>query len=262
MYNFENKVTVVIPTYNSEKFIKRTLLSLEIQKELPDEIIFSDDGSEDNTIQIIELWVKEQKKMKYKILKNHHKGPGNARNEGIINAQNNWIAFLDSDDTWHENKILEIKKAILSNKNINFIVHYELHEDLNGNRKEISKKLKAFENLNKNLTDYLYISNIFSTSAVVCSKELLLEKGLFDPDLPNGQDYELWLRLSPIIKLHIIKKNLGIYYDRKNNITSRYYLKRIRSELFICFKYMSYTKFRFFLLKLFKIFITKNWIKF
>jgi len=67
MYNFDNKVTVIIPTYNSEKFIKRTLLSLENQKELPDEIIFSDDGSEDKTIQIIELWVKEQKKIKYKL---------------------------------------------------------------------------------------------------------------------------------------------------------------------------------------------------
>ena len=87
--------------------------------------------------------------MKYKILKNHHKGPGNARNEGIINAQNNWIAFLDSDDTWSENKISEIKKVILLNKNVNFIVHYELYEDQKGNRKEISKKLKAFEYSNK-----------------------------------------------------------------------------------------------------------------
>ena len=128
--------------------------------------------------------------------------------------------------------------------------------------KKYLKNQKAFEYSNKNLTDYLYISNIFSTSAVVCSKELLFEKGLFDPVLPNAQDYELWLRLSPNIKLHVIKKNLGIYYDTKNNITSRYYLKRIRSELYICFKYMSYTKFSFFLLKLLKIFITKNWIKF
>ena len=69
MYNFDNKVTVVIPTYNSENFIMRTLLSLENQKELPDEIIFSDDGSEDKTIQIIELWAKEQKNELQKFLK-------------------------------------------------------------------------------------------------------------------------------------------------------------------------------------------------
>ena len=72
----------------------RTLLSLENQKELPDEIIFSDDGSEDKTIQIINYGLKN-KKMNYKILKNTHMGPGHVRNEGIINAQNNSIAFLD-----------------------------------------------------------------------------------------------------------------------------------------------------------------------
>lgn len=262
MHNLNTGITVIIPTYNSEKFIKRTLKSLEDQKELPDEIIFSDDGSTDETVQTIESWARDKKGINYKILKNYHKGPGSTRNKGILCAQNKWIAFLDSDDTWHENKIFEIKKTILLNKNVNFIVHYELHEDQKGIVKEISKKLKAFENSNQNLKKYLYQSNIFSTSAVVCSKSLLEEKGLFDVNLSNGQDYELWLRLSPKINLHIINKNLGTYYDSLNNITSRYYLKRIRAELIICFRYKSYVKTSIFILKFLKIFITKNWIKF
>ena len=262
MNNSNSRITVVIPTYNSERFIRRTLKSLEDQKELPDEIIFSDDGSIDKTVHIIESWAKYKKEINFKILKNHHKGPGNARNKGILSAQNSWIAFLDSDDTWHENKILEIKKIILLNKNINFIAHYELHEDQKGARKEISKKLKKFESSNQNLQKYLYLSNIFSTSAVVCSKSLLEENGLFDINLSNGQDYELWLRLSPKINLYIIKKNLGIYYDTPNNITSRYYLKRILAELIICFRYKTYVKKHIFLFKFLKIFLTRNWIKF
>ena len=97
---------------------------------LPEEIIFSDDDSTDKTVEIIELWSQKNKSIKCKILKNQHGGPGNARNIGINNSSFQWIAFLDSDDTWDENKILEVKKVISRQLNINFIVHcskYFLH---------------------------------------------------------------------------------------------------------------------------------------
>jgi len=261
MYNFDNKVTVIIPTYNSEKFIERTLLSLENQKELPDEIIFSDDGSEDKTIQIIELWVKEQKKIKYKILKNTHKGPGHARNEGIINAQNNWIAFLDSDDTWENDKIYEVKKIMEQKKNINFITHFEFNVDLKNKKKEISKKLKIFLQQKTDLKKFLFISNIFSTSAVTCKKDILIKNKMFDVKLQNAQDYDLWLKLSPHINLYVIEKNLGTYYDTPNNITSRPYFKKIKAELIISLRYRKLVNTFFFLKKIFKIFINKNWFK-
>lgn len=261
MHNLNDGITVVIPTYNSEKFINRTLKSLEDQIEIPNEIIFSDDGSSDGTIEIIELWEKNNPRFKCKIFKNAHKGPGNARNIGIKNSKNNWIAFLDSDDTWNKDKIYEIKKVISSNFKVNFIVHFELFENQKGFRQEISQKLKIFENSKKNLKEFLYNHNIFSTSAVVCNKYLLEQKGLFDVNLPNGQDYDLWLKLAPEINLFIIKKNLGVYYDTLNNITSRYYLKRIKSELIICFRYKNYVHLTNFFLKLIKILISKNWFR-
>lgn len=262
MHDANNGISVVISTYNSEKFIKKTLISLENQKKLPEEIIFSDDGSTDKTTEIIELWLKKNNNIKCKILKNQHGGPGYARNIGINNSNFEWIAFLDSDDTWDKNKILETKKAISNELNINFIAHYEIHEDKYGIRKEISRKLKDFENSKKKLSKFLYISNIFSTSAVICKKSLLKEKGLFDPNLLNGQDYDLWLKLSPKINLYVIKKNLGTYYDTINNISSRPYFKRIKAELIICFRYRKLANFSLFLIKLFKIIINKNWFKF
>ena len=62
MHDANNGISVVISTYNSEKFIKKTLLSLENQKKPPEEIIFSDDGSTDKTTEIIELWLKKNVK--------------------------------------------------------------------------------------------------------------------------------------------------------------------------------------------------------
>ena len=73
----KNKISVVIPTYNSINNIGKTLKSLEYQTRSPDEIIFSDDGSEDRTVEVLKKWMKENPKFNTQIIKNEHLGPGN-----------------------------------------------------------------------------------------------------------------------------------------------------------------------------------------
>ena len=85
---------------------------------------------------------------------------------------------------------------------------------------------------------------------------------MFDIGLPNAQDYDLWLKLSPQINLYVIQKNLGTYYDTVNNITSRPYFKKVKSELIICLRYRKLVNFSLFLKKLAKILINKSWFKF
>ena len=120
-------ISVVCPTYNSAEYIQRTIDSLLAQEEPPEEVIFSDDGSKDNTVSIIEGNRQRfiQSGIKLRVLINSHSGPGSARNRAIEIAKKSWIAFLDSDDTWNSKKLKIIKREICKFREINCIVHWQ-----------------------------------------------------------------------------------------------------------------------------------------
>ena len=125
------KISVVCPTYNSSIYVSRAIDSILQQEELPEEIIFSDDGSTDSTIKIIENFSDKFVNMGviFKLLKNKHLGPGSARNKAIWESEGSWIAFLDSDDTWEPKKLKLIKQKILQN-NYNIILHWENYKKM------------------------------------------------------------------------------------------------------------------------------------
>lgn len=234
-------ISVVCPTYNSAKYIENTLESILSQNIFPDELIISDDGSSDNTIDVIECYLKSHnKKLNYKIVKNSHQGPGAARNSGIRSSTSKWIAFLDSDDIWYPDKISHIRDVILQNEDVNFICHNEIHVTKNNKKRAVyySKKF----NVNKPLFEQLYISNIFSTSAVVCQKNLLINHGMFDESLMSAQDHDLWLKLAPHINIYFTKKILGEYIIRHGNITSSSLINRFKNEIKIAKRYSRFLK--------------------
>ena len=240
------RISVVCPTYNSANYIETTLQSVLSQHLLPYELIISDDGSTDNTIELIENYLKSNnKKINYKVLKNVHNGPGAARNTGIKNSTGEWIAFLDSDDVWYPDKIFHISNVITQNEDINFICHNEMHVFKN-NKKRAVHYSKKF-NINKPLFEQLYISNLFSTSAIVCKKDLLKNYAMFDESLMSAQDYDLWLKLAPYINVYFIKEILGEYIIRDGNITSSGMIKRFRNEIKIAKKYSSFFKYQMYL---------------
>jgi teichuronic acid biosynthesis glycosyltransferase TuaG len=252
-------VSVICPTYNASNYIQRTINSLLDQVEPASEIIFSDDGSTDDTFLIL-----KNNKTKFldlnidiKLLNNKHKGPGAARNAAIIESTQKWIAFLDADDTWKNEKLFLIKNSIKNNKEINFVVHWE--EYIRFNNKSSILNHGNINNHNSSIPKELFKRNIFSTSAIVCKKINLINAGLFDITLPNGQDYDLWLKMSPDIKLKVIPKVLGVYYEEEGSITSRPYYQRVVSELRILWKHKNKGNVKLFLFKFFKIIISKQW---
>ena len=108
------KIAVVCPTYNSAHYINRTLDTLLSQQEMPEEVIFSDDGSDDNTVSIIEKNHErfKQNGIELKILCNPHKGPGAARNQGIFATELPWVAFLDADNWYRQDHISNLLEAL------------------------------------------------------------------------------------------------------------------------------------------------------
>lgn len=212
-------ISVVIPTYNSEKYIAETLRSVFHQTYENYEVIVSDDGSKDKTREIVKVIFSKFPGTKTKLLCNTHEGPGATRNRGIIEAGGEWIAFLDSDDLWFLEKLKKVAEFISNSKQIDLVCNSEIQKY--GNNTKLLRYSELFSN-KKELFLSLYRKNTLSTSAVSVKRSLLLKAGLFDVTLPAAQDYELWLRLAtiPNVKIGFIEDPLGYYIIRDGSISS------------------------------------------
>lgn len=221
-------ISVVCPTYNSAAYVADTIQSVLQQTMPPLELIVSDDGSTDQTVEIIER-LSENAPFEVSVLKNSHRGPGAARNAGIFAAKGDWIAFLDSDDRWHPEKIARLTRAIIEHPEKNFFCHDAYQRFVRGHEKRMN--LPGRFRQGAPLTKQLFCNCLFTTSAVVCRRDLLLAHGGFDETLPSAQDYELWLRLSPHLTVHFIDEPLGWHIDRPGNISSGKRWRQLRNEV-------------------------------
>jgi glycosyltransferase involved in cell wall biosynthesis len=228
-------ISVVIPTYNSEKFITKTLETLYSQTYNNYEVIVSDDGSTDNTVDVVRSFFLKNSSRKKALLMNKHEGPGAARNNGIENASGDWISFLDSDDLWDSNKLESVAGYILKNDDIDLVCHSLIVKD--GSKETLMDPSKYFNNkidpfLSMYREHYLY------TSALTVKKDILYQAGLFDNRLPSAQDYDLWLRLGMInkIKMGFIEESLSKHIVREGNISSNVE-RRLQCMLEISQKY-------------------------
>jgi glycosyltransferase involved in cell wall biosynthesis len=179
-------VSVVIPTYNREHLLERSLDSVLGQTLAADEIIVVDDGSTDNTVSTLKSLHPE-----VKLIQQDNLGVSAARNAGIAASRHEWIALLDSDDVWHENK-LERQISALKNDPEYLLCHSDEIWIRNGVRvNQMNKHKKAGGHLFQHCLPLCAIS----PSAVMIRRSLFEEIGLFDETLPACEDYELWLRI-------------------------------------------------------------------
>jgi glycosyltransferase involved in cell wall biosynthesis len=249
------KVSVVCPTFNSARFIEKTLSSVVVQNRKPDELIISDDGSSDETVKIVEQFLHNHcEDIYWVILENTHHGPGAARNAGVSIATGEWVAFLDSDDLWLPNKLNEVESAIVDNPGTNFFCHDEQFINKYGRVSQL-KYGRNYDSA-KSLPLQMYSANMFSTSAVTCYRELLIQNNGFNERLMSAQDYELWLRLSPYIKPVFIHSVLGKYIERDGNITSGQLRKRMKNEIRIALMHHHMVPNMWFVLRLGRILLS------
>lgn len=115
-------ISVIIPAYNASKTIIRTLDSINCQTYTGNiEIIVINDGSSDNTYEVVSQYASSHPSLELKIISQSNKGASAARNTGMQNAKGNWIAFLDSDDIWLPDKLKKQVECIEKNPEIDFI---------------------------------------------------------------------------------------------------------------------------------------------
>ncbi len=185
-YYAENTVSVIIPVYNVEEYIDRTLKSIFTQTYKDLEIVMVDDCSTDRSAEIIAKYQEEHPEIVYH-LQEKNKGAGYARNKALELAKGRYVAFLDSDDEWMPDKI-EQQLELMKEKKTPFC--YTAIEMIDGNGKLIKRKRKIKETCDYN---YLLHNTIIATSSVVVDRAVL---GDFRMHLRRGgQDYATWLKL-------------------------------------------------------------------
>jgi len=205
------KISVIIPTYNRKKYIKRAMDSVIRQSYKPFEIIVIDDGSTDGTYELIK---QSYSSSEISLEKQINNGVSSARNKGVKLANGDWIAFLDSDDEWFENKLELQVREIKKSKNF-MICHTNEIWIRNGIRvNQMKKHQKYGGSIFEKCLDMCRIS----PSSVMIHRRIFDEIGLFDEDLIICEDYDLWLRISskyPVLYLDsMLIKKFGGHEDQ------------------------------------------------
>lgn len=213
--------SIVTSAYNAQAYIMHALKSIKDQTEKDYEYIIIDNGSEDNTFNIINEFVNHNPDMDIKVYHfDKNMGISGGRNAGIEKANGKYICFLDADDYWYENKLDEMKKAITKNSGYTVYCHWEDHIK---DGKETLAKYRRIDNT-RSYEDLLFNGNCLSTSAIVVKRESIKEVNGFDTSLEAGEeDFDCWLRLARNgAKFYMVEKPLGVWMIRSNSISAKH----------------------------------------
>jgi glycosyltransferase involved in cell wall biosynthesis len=180
-------VSVVIPAFNSSMYISECIDSVLAQSYKNLEIIVVDDGSSDNTESI----VKSYNETAIRFFSQRNSGSAIARNFAVEKANGEWLAFIDSDDIWHPEKLTSQFSECFDK--------YWSHTDYYYLSTLYPEYTRATDFVPKHSGDVfkqLLLENTIATSTVMIRKEIFEEFGGYNPDLKALQDWDLWLRVA------------------------------------------------------------------
>lgn len=201
------KVSVIIPVYNSSKYIKECLDSVIKQTYKNLEIIIVDDNSTDNSIEIIKSY--NDKRIKI-IESKENVGAAESRNKGIDAATGDYLCFIDSDDFWKLNKI-EKQVRFINNKEFIY-AGYSYYKKGRTHSVKVPKQIDYNESL-KNTTIF--------TSTVMFNMKKLKKEEIYMPNIRRGQDQATWWKvLKKGIKAYGINEVLAFYRVGEKSLSS------------------------------------------
>lgn len=212
-------ISVVIPLYNKEKQIARTLQSVLNQKFQDFEIVVVNDGSTDGSVAEAE----RIKDPRLRLIHQKNAGVAAARNRGIAESRGDYVALLDADDEWETDYLSTQKRLIDTYPDCSvFVVNYAMHDD-KGNVSSIIINNVTFSGRDGIIDNYFQIAShshppICSIS-IVASKDVFNSIGGFPEGINSGEDLLTWARLACRYKIAYCREPLAIFnvegYDAK-----------------------------------------------
>ena len=221
-------VSVIIPTYNRGWIIKEAINSVLAQDFKNFELIVVDDGSTDNTFEILNLYGED-----IILIRQDNQGVSAARNRGITKASGRFIAFLDSDDLWLPEKLS--RQIDFFNLNPDALI-CQTEEIWMRNNVRVNPKKRHKKPSGMIFEPSLSLC-LVSPSAVMVKRTLFDDVGLFDETLPACEDYDLWLRISCRHPVYLIDTPLIIKRGGHNDQLSgssgldKYRIKAIKKMI-------------------------------
>jgi len=200
-------VTIVITCYNYGHYLEGCLESVFSQTYQSFEIIVVDDGSTDNTTAIMSKY-KNIKNINY--IRQKNGGQANAKNRGIKESSGEFIAFLDADDLWREDK-LEKQIPLFQDSSVGVVFSRSLFIDENGQKLEHQQLGKYLQPRSGWVSNDLYVDNFVPFSSSIIRRECLAVFSGFDESLEMGIDWDLWLRISTKYQFDFIDEPLLKY---------------------------------------------------
>lgn len=209
----EARVSAIITAYNSEAYIAEAIQSVLNQARVVDEIVVVDDGSTDSTRRVVEEFAHEG----IKFIQQHNQGAGAARNKGIRETSGDFIAFLDADDMWLENKTLLQVNYLLEHPTAALVSGFSRWWNVIKNTVRISGNVPRDMNT---LRREILVHNVLGNpSMVMVRRSALAEVGLFNEKIRWGQDWELWQRLIQRYEAGVIPEPLTVYRWHRDNLS-------------------------------------------
>jgi glycosyltransferase involved in cell wall biosynthesis len=203
-------VSVVIPTYNYGRFITGAIRSVLAQTRPPDEIIVVDDGSTDDTAEMVSEF---RDSVKY--VHQDNAGVCAARNRGVRESIGELIAFLDADDTWEPTKLEKQIGEFLGDPAI-ALVHCGMREFDDATGKTIRTHLKSGERgIAENLLLWEGTSVNVSGSVIIVNREIFEEVGGFDTRIKCGEDWDFCYRVARKFQVGFVPEALVNYRNHK-----------------------------------------------
>ncbi len=205
------KVSVIIPVFNGEKFIEKSLDSIASQTYKSFEVLIINDGSTDNSLSIIQKWMNDNSSLvNVKVFSTANSGVSFARNTGIQKSKGEYIAFLDCDDYWEDEKLeTQVRILEVDQTCVGVITNFFLVKDVNG------YGLKVFRLINHKNIESLRIGwlSLLGNGGLI-SSSLIYRKNLsliFSTDLSTSADLDFFLNLSIAGKVRIVDEPLVSY---------------------------------------------------
>lgn len=231
------KISIIMPAYNCSLFIHDAVYSVLNQSEGDLELIVINDGSTDNTFEIVNSIAQKDSRVKVVSQKNSGK-PSIVRNRGLELAKGEYIGFLDGDDLYSEDKLKESLNVFKLYPDVELVFHdVELINSFGVKQKETYLKQVAFENnvLSKSIKLYnniflcdckelfyfmcTMVTTIYTSSPLIRRERLFREEVYFPEDLTIGEDVDLWFRLVKTGNIAFINKPLSYYRIYSQSIT-------------------------------------------
>lgn len=216
-------VSIIMPCYNCEATIKKTLDSVLTQSFDSFKLYCVNDGSTDQTGKILDKMALLHKNMQ--VIHQKNSGQTKAKNHALKIVQGEYIAFCDSDDLWDKDKLMYQYAYMDKNRDVGLCYTDGYYIDEKDNQHGLIGYNKQLQG---SCLRHLLLGNAIVASSVMLRAKLLKKVGVFDEKLTACENWELWTRIASVSKLGILEKPLISYRRHANNMSHN--LERMRKN--------------------------------